>query len=117
VKLLFDHCVPRPFRRELVGHEVKTAYQMGWSNLGNGKLLEAAARSFDALITVDQNIPFQQNLQRPPLSVLILVAVDNDPETLKPYAPFVLEVRSRLTAPVLVRIYADGRVEVVTGES
>jgi hypothetical protein len=117
VKLLFDHCVPRPFRRELPGHEVKTAYQMRWSNLGNGKLLSAAAGTFDALITVDQNIPYQQNLERPPLTVLILVAVDNDPETLKPFGPSVLDTLAQIKEPVLLRIYADGRVETVTSKT
>lgn len=44
----------------------------------NGQLLDAAeAAGFDVLITVDQNIPNQQNLGRRRLSLLILCAGTN----------------------------------------
>jgi hypothetical protein len=109
VKLLFDHCVPKPFRRELIGHEVKTAYQMGWSNLSNGKLLAAGASgTFDAFITVDQNLRHQQNLSSLPLAVIVLVAVDNAPVTLAPYGKFVLEVLNDLTPRSMICIYGEG---------
>jgi hypothetical protein len=96
-----------------VGHEVRTAYQMGWSNLGNGKLLEQAAKQFDVFITVDQNIEYQQKLAAIPISIVILVAIDNDPATLKPYGPFVLHALANLSGRQLIRIYADGRIETI----
>ena len=113
MNLLLDHCVPKRFGRELPGHAVKTTFQMGWSNVGNGRLLAQAAREFNAFITVDQNIRFQQNLSTLPLSVLILVAPDNKLETLKPFSPFVLIALLKITVPQLIRIYADGRIEIV----
>ena len=39
MKVLLDHCVPRPFGRLLTGHEVATTYEMDWARLFNGKLL------------------------------------------------------------------------------
>jgi hypothetical protein len=114
VKLLLDHCVPKPFGRLLLGHEVKTAYQMGWANLGNGKLLlAAAAEGFDAFITVDLNIRYQQNLSKLALPVIALVAVDNDLETLRPYGAFVIGELSHLGGNHLRCIPADGRIEIV----
>jgi hypothetical protein len=114
VKLLLDHCVPKPFGRLLFGHEVKTAYQMDWANLGNGKLLLAAATErFDAFITVDLNIRYQQNLSRLPLPVIALVAIDNDLETLRPYGAFVIGALSHLEGKHLRCIHADGRIEIV----
>jgi predicted nuclease of predicted toxin-antitoxin system len=63
VKILFDHCVPKPLRRELLEHEISTAQELGWEALTNGKLLEQGeANRFEALVTVDQNFRFQQNL-------------------------------------------------------
>jgi hypothetical protein len=114
VKLLLDHCVPKPFGRLLFGHEVKTAYQMRWANLGNGKLLlAAAAEGFDAFITVDPNIRYQQNLSKIALPFIALVAIDNDLETLRPYGAFVIGALSRLEGKQLRCIHADGRVEIV----
>src|SRR5260221_5297029 len=62
LKVLFDHCVPRRFRRLLIGHEVCTAFEMGWAGLSNRALLAEASREFGAFLTVDQNVQFQQNL-------------------------------------------------------
>jgi hypothetical protein len=45
---------------------------MGWCALTNGDLLDAAERSFDVLVTTDQNLPCQQNLTGRRLAVLIL---------------------------------------------
>jgi hypothetical protein len=40
-------------RHACTGHTVSTAYEMGWAQLNNGELLNAAEASFDALITTD----------------------------------------------------------------
>jgi len=64
MRLLLDECVPRPLKRELTGHQVSTVVEMGWSNKRNGELLTLVrAEGFDAFLTVDQNLTFQQNLQ------------------------------------------------------
>lgn len=114
VNVLLDHCVPRPFRRELPGHRVRTTFEMGWSRLSNGALLAEAARHFGVIITVDQNIRYQHDLSALPLPVLVLVADDNDPETLRPFGPFVLAALEQLGGPVMQCIYADGRVDRVS---
>ena len=62
MKLLLDECVDWRFSRELTGHDVKTARQMGWTAIQNGELLALASQSFDVFITVDRNLAFQQNL-------------------------------------------------------
>jgi hypothetical protein len=72
MKILFDHGTPVPLRRTLTGHEVSTAYEMGWAKLGNGDLLAAAEKSFDAFITTDQNLRYQQNLAGRRLAILVL---------------------------------------------
>ena len=108
--MLLDHCVPRRFRRLLTGHEVLTAFEMGWAGLGNGALLAEARQEFGAFLTVDQNVQFQQNLAALPLPVGIIVAPDNRFETLAPYAPTVLEWLSRPLVCELVRIEATGQI-------
>lgn len=108
MKVLLDHCVPRRFGRLLLGHQARTAYEMGWSGLNNGRLLAPACPQFDAFLTVDQNVQFQQNLATLPLPVEIMVAGDNRYETLAPYAPTVLDWLSRPLARELVRIERGG---------
>jgi hypothetical protein len=72
MKILFDHGTPAPLRRTFFNHEVSTAYEMGWAKLSNGDLLAAAGKSFDAFITTDQNLRYQQNLTGRRLAILVL---------------------------------------------
>jgi hypothetical protein len=72
MRILFDHGTPVPLRRALTGHTVSTAYEMGWTELDNGALLKAAERDFDALITTDQNLRYQQSLSGQRLAILVL---------------------------------------------
>ena len=59
-------------RRALTNHFVSTAYEMGWADLDNGELLNAAETEFDVLVTTDQNLRFQQNLVGRKLAILVL---------------------------------------------
>jgi hypothetical protein len=56
----------------LTGHTISTAFEMGWAQLDNGELLKVAEAAFDALITTDQNLRYQQNLGGRRLAILIL---------------------------------------------
>ena len=106
MRLLLDESLPRPLTDLLVGHDVHTVTQMGWTSLGNGALLRQAAVEFDALLTADQNIEFQQNLTTLPMAVVVLVANSNRLESLEPLVPDVLRVLETLQPKVLVRVGA-----------
>ena len=72
MKVLLDHCVPRPLRRHLPGHSVKTAYQMDWALVKNGDLIHAAEAEFDVMISSDQSLRYQQNLKKRRLALVVL---------------------------------------------
>ncbi len=72
MKILFDQGTPAPLRRALTGHNVSTAYEMGWSNMSNGELLNAAEDLFELLITTDRNLRRQQNLSGRRIAILVL---------------------------------------------
>jgi hypothetical protein len=72
MRILLDHGTPAPLRRILRNHEVATAYELGWAELANGALLSAAEAKFDALITTDQSLRYQQNLVDRKLAILVL---------------------------------------------
>jgi hypothetical protein len=72
MRILFDQGTPAPLGRELVGHDVVTAYEMGWAGLSNGDLLQASEVTFDLLITTDQSLGYQQNLTGRRIAILVL---------------------------------------------
>jgi hypothetical protein len=72
VRILFDQGVPAPLRTALPTHTVATAYEMGWAGLANGALLQAAEQAFDAFVSTDQSLRYQQNLAGRRLAILIL---------------------------------------------
>jgi len=90
MKLLLDECVTRFLKRDLVGHEVSTVAEAGFRGLKNGALLQAASEAFDVWITVDRNLPFQQNINTLPIAVLLLIATSTKYLDLKPLVPEVL---------------------------
>jgi hypothetical protein len=90
VRVLLDECVDWRLLRDIVGHDVKTARQMGWSTIKNGELLALAAQQFDVFVTVDRNLSFQQNLVAVPLAVTVLRARTNRLADLRPLIPALL---------------------------
>jgi len=72
VRVLFDQGVPAPLRDHLRGHEVRTAFELGWSTLNNGELLAVAEPKFDVFVTTDRNLQQQQNLAGRRIAVLVL---------------------------------------------
>lgn len=87
MRLLLDESVPAKLRRSLPSHEVRTVVEMGWSGVTNGKLLALAASQFEAFITVDKNLPYQQNLATLPLAVVVLGSLSNELHALVPLIP------------------------------
>ncbi len=78
MRILLDECVPRPLKRELVDYEIRTVVEMGWSGKKNGELLQLMAQEgFTILLTTDQNLRYQQNLQQAGVAVVVLVAPSN----------------------------------------
>jgi hypothetical protein len=96
VKLFLDECVDWRLTRSIVGHEVKTARQMGWTTIKNGELLTLAAAQFDVFVTVDRNLSYQQDVTRYAIAVIVLCAKSNRLADLTPLVP---EMLAQLNAP------------------
>jgi hypothetical protein len=56
--------------------------ERGWAGKKNGELLEAAGKEFDAFVTTDRGLPYQQNLSLFDLAVVVLEAKSNSYEDL-----------------------------------
>jgi hypothetical protein len=105
VKILLDECVDWRLGRHIVGHDVKTAKQMGWAAIKNGELLRLAAGSFDVFVTVDQNLSFQQNMDTLPIAVVVLAGRSNRINDLIPLIPE-LPTRIVFVAPKSLTVLA-----------
>ena len=107
MRLLLDECVPKRLARDFAGHQVATVTESGWSGLSNGDLLRAAAGEYDALITIDQGIEFQQNIARSPIPIILLVAPSNEIDALRPLVAKALAVLPGARAGQFVRVSAS----------
>jgi len=107
MRLLLDESVPRRFRLSLPNHEVRTVVDMGWAGVKNGKLLALAANEFDAFLTVDKNLPHQQNLITLPIAVIVLDAVSNELPALLPLVPALERELSSLKPRTYIRVASE----------
>jgi hypothetical protein len=88
--VFLDECVDWRLARDIVGHDVKTARQMGSTTIKNRTLLTLASEHFDVFVTVDRNLSFQQNLDSFSIAVVVLQAKTNRLANLRPLVPSLL---------------------------
>lgn len=72
MKVFLDGCLPEQLTRFLIGHEVQTSRTMGWKRLKDGPLLQQVEGRFDAFLTCDKNLRYQQNLEGKQVAILVL---------------------------------------------
>lgn len=95
MKLLIDENLPKRLKRDFTKHEIYTVRDKGWQSKKNGELLELMLdEGFDALLTFDKSIQYQQNFEKHPIAVIILNAEDNTYLTLKSIVPQIKELLS-----------------------
>jgi len=111
VRLLLDECVDHRLAQELRGHEVHTVARLGWAGIRNGDLLARAAGKFDAFVTVDRNLAFQQHIEGLALGVVILRTKTNRLVDLKPLVPTLLRALSQLRLARWYGSKANGAIE------
>ncbi len=96
MRILLDESLPGKLWLEFQEHQVNTVQRRGWAGLQNGALLKVAAGEFDVLLTGDKNIQYQQNLATLPIPIVVLVAVSNRFEALRPLIPRVKAILATL---------------------
>jgi len=107
MRVLLDEQLPRQLVPYFVDHTVRTVQQEGWAGFKNGALLSKAEEAgFAVLVTGDKNMPFQQNIAKRRLGVLVMVAASNAIEDLLPVVPNALKALSTIQAGQVVRVEA-----------
>ena len=86
--------------------EVLTVRERGWHGKRNGELLQTAAQEFDAFVTMDSNLEYQQNLRVLKLGVVVLRATSNAYSIVAPLLPKVNDALRRIRPGEVVHVPA-----------
>jgi len=84
VNIILDECLPKRLCSHLVGHQVTTVPKAGLAGKKNGQLLRAISGNYDVFLTVDSNLPAQQNLPNYPIRVIVIKSASNKLDDLLP---------------------------------
>ncbi|HEX7051140.1 MAG TPA: hypothetical protein VF188_13110 [Longimicrobiales bacterium] len=104
-RVLLDEDVDVRFRLKLGPRvEVETVVFRGWKGMKNGELLRAAAEHFDVFVTLDGNLPYQQNLGEHDLAVVVLRPRSQALEHLEELVPGLERVLPTLSSGDVVEI-------------
>jgi hypothetical protein len=105
MRVLLDENVPRKLKHRLAPeHEVVTVPEHGWTGLLNGALLRAADGEFDASVTLDRGLEYQQDVRGLSLRVVVVRAVSNKYEDLLPLVPSIQKALARFGPGALARV-------------
>ncbi|MBV8887840.1 MAG: DUF5615 family PIN-like protein [Chroococcidiopsidaceae cyanobacterium CP_BM_RX_35] len=111
MRILLDECVPRPLKREFADYEIRTVIEMGWAGKKNGELLRLMSQEgFTILLTTDQNLRYQQNLQQAGVAVVVIVAPSNRLADLIPLIPDVYNVLNTIAVGEVIELSVKRQV-------
>ena len=96
MRILLDESLPRQLAREFAGHQGDDVHAMGWSGKENGELLSLAKAEFDAFVTADRNLGYQQNVAELDLRIVVLAASSNRLLDLIPLVPHAVELLGQM---------------------
>ncbi|MDB5128114.1 hypothetical protein [Mucilaginibacter sp.] len=106
MKLLLDENLPKKLKLDFPEHEIYTVSDKGWNGIQNGNLLKLLIEeNFDALITFDKNLQYQQNFKKYTINVFVLTASINTYSELTKLSPKVkayLDSNNISDGPVIV---------------
>jgi hypothetical protein len=75
LRILLDENIPIGLKSLLTWFEVRTAAEMGWAGITNGRLLDAAeGAGFQVMVTADRNIRTQQRLAGRKITLVVINA-------------------------------------------
>ncbi len=91
MKLLLDENLPKRLKEDFENHEIYSIRDKGWNGVKNGELLKLMiSEKFDALLTFDKNLQYQQNFNKYTLSVFVYNTYANTYEALSPLSQKIL---------------------------
>jgi hypothetical protein len=97
-------CTPK-LKNHLPGIECQTVPELGLAGKKNGELLALAERAgFQAFLTVDRGIEYEQSLRQRSIGVVVIHAKSSRLDDLLPHAPEILKVLGSIRRGQLVKV-------------
>ena len=88
MKILLDECITKRLKNHLTAFEVFIVRELELSGIKNGKLMTYCVENgFDILLTIDKNLMFQQNLDKYPVTIVVLNSFTSKIEELIQFLP------------------------------
>lgn len=106
MKILLDENLPRKIRNDFGNtHEVWTVRDKNWLGKKNGELLKLMIdNEFDLFVTTDQNLQYQQKVEKLPLTIAVLKGSDNRLTTLQKLIPILFKKLNEENLPNVIEI-------------
>jgi len=101
MKLLLDENLPKKLKLDYFEHEIYTVREKGWNGIKNGLLLQLLTeQGFDALLTFDKNLQYQQNFRKYTITVFVMSAPINSYSVLTKLTPKIKEYLNCSILPI-----------------
>ena len=108
-RVLLDESLPEDLRHLLLPHDAETVGYRRWKGRRNGVLMGSAREAgFEVLLTADQGIPHQQNLDRYAMGVVVLFS--NVSHRLEPWMPDIVKAIEEVGAGKAVYVDQYGHI-------
>ena len=105
MRILLDNNIDHRFLKFFDGYSVEHVQKIGWDKLKNGDLITSAENAgYDALITADKNLQYQQNLKGRKISILVLSPLFVDFQGTKPLIPQIMMALDNLPQGSFIKI-------------
>src|SRR6478736_976425 len=101
MRLLLDENLPKRLKLDFPEHEIFTVCDMRWEGIKNGPLLQLLIEnSFNALLTYDKNLQYQQNFLKYTITVFVFTARINQYIELTKLTPKIKEYLNSGQLPI-----------------
>lgn len=109
MKVLLEECIPRKLKYSLPDHDCQTVPEAGFTGEKNGVLPDLAeGAGFDALVTMDKGVEYEQNLAHRRIAIVILRARSNRLRDLLPLKPDLVQTLQLIRNGEIRRIGEPG---------
>ncbi|WP_295231161.1 hypothetical protein [Sediminibacterium sp.] len=107
MKILLDESLPRKIRYDFgKDHEVWTVRDKDWLGKKNGELLKLMIDDgFELFVTADQNLQYQQRIEKLPVTIAVLKGSDNRLTTLQKLIPLLCHKLKEGNLPNVIEIF------------
>jgi hypothetical protein len=104
MRIFLDACIDPKAAAVFEGHQVTTAFEAGWHQLKDHRLLPLLQGNFDVLVTIDGGFEYEHNLKRLSLGIVIAHVARNKVAFYRDLAPELLSAVERVKPGEVIHV-------------